>query len=112
MHRGVRKDDRLGESVWQPRSRLLLFPVHSPRLTEGPASSVDHPHVLLWLKSSHSPVIPVTTLAGLRRSLETWAVGEVCSEVGLLSLEPAEREGDLLRDVGWGALGALKPWPA
>ena len=112
MHRGVRKDDRLGESVWQPRSRLWLFPVHSPRLTKGPASSVDHPHVLLWLKSSHSPVIPVTTLAGLRRSLETWAVGEVCSEVGLLSLEPAEREGDLLRDVGWGALGALKPWPA
>lgn len=111
MRRGVRKDDRLGDRVRQPRSRLWRFPVHSPRLTEGPASSADHPCVL-WLKSSHSPVIPVTTLAGLRRSLETWAAGEGCSEVGLLSPEPAEREGALLRGVGWGALGALKPWPA
>ena len=110
MHRGVRKDDRLGDSVRQPRSGLWLFPVHSPRLTEGLASSADRPCVL-WLKSSHSPVIPVTTLAGLR-SQETWAAGEACSEVGLLSPEPAEREGALLRGMGWGALGALQPWPA
>lgn len=87
--------------------RLWLFPVHSPRLTEARPALGRPPRVLLWLKPSHSPVSSLwTTLAGLRRSL-TGLWGK-CMEVGLLSPEPAEREGALLRDVGWGMLGALE----